>query len=86
MSTPPRPSWTSSPWRKPRASLDGLKVAIIGDIAHSRVARSDIHAFTKMGSQVTVAGPATMLPPYLESLGARVTYSLEEAVAAPTSS
>jgi aspartate carbamoyltransferase catalytic subunit len=63
-----------------KGRLDGLKVAIIGDIAHSRVARSDIQAFTKMGSQVTVAGPATMLPPYLESLGARVTYSLDEAV------
>ena len=64
-----------------KGRLDGLKVAIIGDIAHSRVARSDIQAFIKMGSQVTVAGPATMLPPQLESLGARVTYSLEEAVA-----
>lgn len=64
-----------------KGRLDGLKVAIIGDIAHSRVARSDIQAFIKMGSQVTVAGPATMLPPFLESLGARVTYSLEEAVA-----
>jgi len=64
-----------------KGRLDGLKVAIIGDIAHSRVARSDIAAFIKMGSQVTVAGPATMLPPFLESLGARVTYSLEEAVA-----
>ena len=64
-----------------KGTLSGLKVAIIGDIAHSRVARSDIAAFTKMGSQVTVAGPATMLPPFLESLGARVTCSLEEAVA-----
>jgi len=64
-----------------KGRLDGLKVAIIGDIAHSRVARSDIQAFIKMGSQVTVAGPATMLPPFLESLGARVTCSLEEAVA-----
>jgi aspartate carbamoyltransferase catalytic subunit len=64
-----------------KGRLEGLKVAIIGDIAHSRVARSDIAAFIKMGSQVTVAGPATMLPPFLESLGARVTYSLEEAVA-----
>jgi aspartate carbamoyltransferase catalytic subunit len=62
-------------------TLSGLKVAIIGDIAHSRVARSNIHAFSKMGSQVIVAGPATMLPPYLESLGVRVTCSLEEAVA-----
>jgi aspartate carbamoyltransferase catalytic subunit len=45
------------------------------------VARSDILAFTKVGSQVTVAGPATMLPPYLEELGVRVTCSLTEAVA-----
>jgi aspartate carbamoyltransferase catalytic subunit len=67
--------------REAKGRLDGLKVAIIGDIAHSRVARSDIQAFTKMGSRVTVAGPATMLPPYLESLGAEVTCSLEEAVA-----
>lgn len=64
-----------------KGTLAGLKVAIIGDIAHSRVARSDIHAFTKMGSEVTVAGPATMMPPYLETLGAKVTFSLEEAVA-----
>jgi aspartate carbamoyltransferase catalytic subunit len=64
-----------------KGRLDNLKVAIIGDIAHSRVARSDIHAFTKMGSQVTVAGPATMLPPYLDRLGVRVTTSLAEAVA-----
>jgi aspartate carbamoyltransferase catalytic subunit len=64
-----------------KGHLDGLNVAIIGDIAHSRVARSDIYAFTKMGSKVTVAGPATMLPPYLEELGVKVKYSLEEAVA-----
>jgi aspartate carbamoyltransferase catalytic subunit len=63
-----------------KGTLSGLKVAIIGDIAHSRVARSNIYGFTKMGSQVTVAGPGTMLPPYLESLGATVTTSLLEAV------
>jgi len=67
--------------REAKGTLAGLKVAIIGDIAHSRVARSDIQAFIKMGSKVTVAGPATMLPPYLDSLGAAVTCSLEEAVA-----
>jgi aspartate carbamoyltransferase catalytic subunit len=61
--------------------LDGLKVAIVGDIAHSRVARSNIQAFTKMGSKVTVAGPATLLPPYLADLGVEVTHSLDEAVA-----
>jgi aspartate carbamoyltransferase catalytic subunit len=67
--------------REAKGRLDGLKVAIIGDIAHSRVARSNIQAFAKMGSRVTVAGPATMLPPYLEQLGVEVTTSLVEAVA-----
>jgi aspartate carbamoyltransferase catalytic subunit len=66
--------------REAKGTLSGLKVAIIGDIAHSRVARSNIYGFTKMGSQVTVAGPGTMLPPYLETLGATVTTSLLEAV------
>ncbi len=66
--------------REAKGRIDGLKIAIVGDIAHSRVARSDIHGFTKMGAEVVVAGPATMLPPYLDSLGARVTHSLEEAV------
>jgi aspartate carbamoyltransferase catalytic subunit len=66
--------------REAKGRLAGLKVAIVGDIAHSRVARSNIHGLTKMGAEVVVAGPATMLPPYLDSLGARVAYSLEEAV------
>jgi|UniRef100_A0A7C3WID5 aspartate carbamoyltransferase catalytic subunit len=66
--------------REAKGRLDGLKVAIIGDIAHSRVARSNIHGFTKMGSEVIVAGPATLLPPHLESLGVKVCHSLEEAV------
>ena len=64
-----------------KGRLDGLRVAIIGDIAHSRVARSNIHGFRTMGSQVVVAGPQTMLPPYLQDLGVEVTYSLREAVA-----
>jgi aspartate carbamoyltransferase catalytic subunit len=63
-----------------KGRLAGLKIAIVGDIAHSRVARSNIHGFTKMGAEVVVAGPGTMLPPYLDTLGARVAYSLEEAV------
>ncbi|MFZ2089936.1 MAG: aspartate carbamoyltransferase catalytic subunit [Desulfobaccales bacterium] len=66
--------------REAKGRVAGLKVAMVGDIAHSRVARSNIHGFTKMGAEVVVAGPATMLPPYLEDLGARVVYSLEEAV------
>jgi aspartate carbamoyltransferase catalytic subunit len=67
--------------REAKGRLDDLKVSIIGDIAHSRVARSDIQGFTKMGSRVTVAGPQTMLPPYLEELGVKVCFSLAEAVA-----
>jgi aspartate carbamoyltransferase catalytic subunit len=63
-----------------KGRLVGLKVAIVGDIAHSRVARSNIHGLTRMGAEVVVAGPATMMPPYLDTLGARVAYSLEEAV------
>ena len=49
--------------------LDGLKVAIVGDITHSRVARSNIQGLTKLGSQVFVAGPPTMVPPGVEKLG-----------------
>lgn len=49
--------------------LDGLKVAIVGDITHSRVARSNIQGLTKMGSHIFVAGPPTMVPPGVEKLG-----------------
>jgi aspartate carbamoyltransferase catalytic subunit len=49
--------------------LDGLKVAIVGDITHSRVARSNIQGLTKMGSHIFVAGPPTMVPPGVERLG-----------------
>ncbi|MDI6852693.1 MAG: aspartate carbamoyltransferase catalytic subunit [Deltaproteobacteria bacterium] len=67
--------------KEAKGRLHGLKVAIVGDILHSRVARSNIHGFTKMGSEVTVAGPATLLPPYLDTLGVKIAPSLEEAVA-----
>jgi len=49
--------------------LDGLKVAIVGDITHSRVARSNIQGLTKLGSHIFVAGPPTMVPPGVEKLG-----------------
>lgn len=49
--------------------LDGLKVAIVGDITHSRVARSNIQGLTKLGSEVFLAGPPTMMPPGVERLG-----------------
>jgi aspartate carbamoyltransferase catalytic subunit len=63
-----------------RGTLSGLKVAIVGDIAHSRVARSDVIGFTRMGSEVHLYGPATLVPKGIEQLGARVSRSLEEAI------
>ncbi len=66
--------------REHKGRLDGLKVTIIGDILHSRVAHSDIIGFTRMGSRVFVYGPATLIPVGLEKLGAVVCGSLEEAV------
>lgn len=60
-------------------SLDGLKVAIIGDIMHSRVAQSNIHLLNKMGAKVTVCGPPTLIPKYLaESFNVQVSYNLRE--------
>ena len=66
--------------REKKGKLEGLKAAIIGDITHSRVARSNIHAMTKMGMGVSIAAPQTMLPPYLEKLGVRVCNFIEDAV------
>ncbi|NPA94274.1 MAG: aspartate carbamoyltransferase catalytic subunit [Thermodesulfobacteria bacterium] len=60
--------------------IDGLNITIIGDIAHSRVAHSDIIGFSKMGARVTVCGPATMIPPHIETLGCKVVYNIHEAV------
>ena len=60
--------------------IEGLKVTIVGDIAHSRVAHSDILGFNKMGAEVTVCGPATMIPPHVEGLGCKVNLNLKEAV------
>ena len=63
-----------------KGRIDGLTVTIIGDIAHSRVARSNIQAFTKMGAEVRVAGPPTMLPAQVEALGVKAFRSLREAL------
>lgn len=60
--------------------FSGLKIAVIGDIAHSRVAHSDIRAFGKMGAEVTVCGPGTLIPSDVDVLGARVASSVEEAL------
>jgi aspartate carbamoyltransferase catalytic subunit len=64
--------------RRRVGSLDGLKLWIVGDVLHSRVARSDILAFTRMGAEVTVCGPPTLIPREVESLGCDVRYSLDE--------
>jgi aspartate carbamoyltransferase catalytic subunit len=62
------------------SSFQGLNVAIIGDIAHSRVARSNIYGLKALGANVTLCGPRTLMPVGIEELGVRVTYRLEEAL------
>jgi len=66
--------------REAKKKLHGLRIAIVGDIDHSRVARSDIEGFTKMGAEVRVSGPPTMIPKGIESLGAQVMYDFDEAI------
>ncbi|MDD3652886.1 MAG: aspartate carbamoyltransferase catalytic subunit [Desulfotomaculaceae bacterium] len=63
-----------------KGRINGLKVAIIGDILHSRVARSDIWGFSRMGAEVRLAGPATLMPPGVEQMGARVYEKIEDAL------
>jgi len=63
-----------------KGTLEGLTVAIIGDIARSRVARSDLYALKTMGATVRLAGPATMLPPGLDQLGAEVYSDINAAI------
>jgi len=66
--------------RERRGKVAGLRVAIIGDIAHSRVARSNIWGLTKLGASVTIAGPATMMPMEVERFGVKVARSVDEAI------
>ena len=63
-----------------KGRLKGLRVAIVGDLVHSRVLRSNLWLLTKMGADVTVCGPATLLPPGIGALGVRVTTSLDDAI------
>lgn len=63
-----------------KGKIEGLKVAIVGDVAHSRVARSDIYALTKLGAEVSVGGPSTLLPPDIEKLGVKAYTNVEEAI------
>ncbi len=63
-----------------KPSLKGLKVLIVGDIAHSRVARSDIYALKTMGAEVSVCGPPTLVPPRMAEMGVEVHFDLDKAV------
>jgi aspartate carbamoyltransferase catalytic subunit len=66
--------------REKKKNIEGLQVVIVGDIAHSRVARSNIWALTKLGAKVTVVGPKTLIPPHIEQLGVDVSYRLSEVI------
>jgi aspartate carbamoyltransferase catalytic subunit len=63
-----------------RDGFDGLRIAIVGDIKHSRVARSDIQAFTRLGAVVTLVAPPTLLPPAMESWPVDVSHDLDAVV------
>ncbi len=66
--------------RQHKGRFEGLKVSIVGDIEHSRVVRSNVLLLNKLGARVTVAGPRTMMPVRMETLGVRVVYTLDEAL------
>ena len=66
--------------RKLKGSLEGLKIAIVGDITHSRVARSDMWAMTKLGAEVIFVGPPTLMPAQVDRLPVSVSYSLDEVI------
>lgn len=66
--------------KEAKGKIEGLKVAIVGDIAHSRVAHSNIIGFSKMGARVVVSGPATLIPRGIEEMGASVAPSVAKAV------
>ncbi|MFA6217463.1 MAG: aspartate carbamoyltransferase catalytic subunit [Candidatus Omnitrophota bacterium] len=61
-------------------NIQGLKVSIVGDIAHSRVARSNIWGLIKLGAEVTVCAPKILIPPAIEEMGVRVSHDIEEAL------
>jgi aspartate carbamoyltransferase catalytic subunit len=66
--------------REKIGDLKGKNIAIIGDIMHSRVALSNIYCLTKLGAKVTVAGPPTLIPKHIQSMGVRVEYNLKKAL------
>ncbi|MCA9405384.1 MAG: aspartate carbamoyltransferase catalytic subunit [Candidatus Omnitrophica bacterium] len=66
--------------RERLGKIAGLKVAIVGDILHSRVARSNIWGLTKLGAEVTVCGPSTLMPIGIEKMGVKVSYDIDEVI------
>lgn len=66
--------------KEKKGRIEGLKVAIVGDILHSRVARSNIVGLTKLGAEVTVCGPSTLIPIGIEEMGVTVSYDLNETI------
>jgi len=66
--------------RENKGGVKGLRIAIIGDISHSRVARSNCIGFTKMGAEVILSGPQTMIPKGIETLGVSVIHNVEDAI------
>ena len=67
--------------RQHKGRIEGLKISIVGDIEHSRVVRSNVHLLKRMGAEVSLAGPRTMMPAEMEKMGVRVVHTLEEAIA-----
>jgi aspartate carbamoyltransferase catalytic subunit len=66
--------------REQKGKIKGLKVAVVGDILHSRVARSNIWGLTKLGAEVIAVGPPTLIPLQLRDLGVRISYHLDEII------
>ncbi|RMD54773.1 MAG: aspartate carbamoyltransferase catalytic subunit [Nitrospirae bacterium] len=64
--------------KEKKGPIEGLKVAIVGDIKHSRVAKSDIYGLTKLNAEVRLIGPTTLIPPKIESLGVEVYNNMED--------
>lgn len=66
--------------REKKGKIDGLEIAIVGDIAHSRVAKSDIYCLKKLGAKVRLIGPPTLIPEKIQELGVTVFHNMEEGV------
>lgn len=66
--------------REKKGRIEGLKIAIVGDILHSRVARSDVYALTKLGARVVLVGPSTLVPKWFTKLGCEIEYDLRKGI------